>query len=340
MNHDHLRAAGRLFMAGLPGPGLDDSTRRLIHELGIGHFILFRRNCVAPEQIRDLTAAIREECRKAGLGPPLIAIDQEGGSVARLGPPFTVFADMRELAESSDPETALREYAATCGRELAGVGINLNFAPVLDVCPAGRGCFMERRSLGSDPATVARLGRLVIEGLQAAGVLACGKHFPGLGPARLDPHEVLPTVPAPAAEIRAGLIPFAAAVAAGAAMIMTSHTLYPALDPDAYATCSKPILTSLLRDEMGFAGAVVTDDLEMGAVTVNGRVETAAAAALAAGADLLLVCHDHGRVEQAARRIARDLADGRNAARAAKAAERLTACVRRTDIHNKAPARP
>ena len=304
MNDAAIRAAGALFMAGLPGATLDDSTRRLIHEHGVGHFILFKRNCGDPEQITALTAALREECERAGLGPPLIAIDQEGGTVARLAPPFTLFPDMRELAESADPGNALAAYAETCGRELAGVGVNLNFAPVLDTSPAGAGCFMERRSLGGDPETVARLGSLIIRTMQATGVRACGKHFPGLGRARVDPHELLPTVTATAAELAADLIPFRAAVAAGVAMIMTSHTLYPAIDPENPATLSKRILTGILREELGFAGAVVTDDLEMGAVENERGVPAAAAAALAAGADLLLICHDHAKVREAVRVIA------------------------------------
>ncbi len=304
MNGEAIRAAGALFMAGLPGTTLDDSSKRLIHEHGVGHFILFRRNCGGPEQIAALTAAIREECERAGLGPPLIAIDQEGGTVARLSPPFTMFPDMRELAESDDPESALSAYAETCGRELAGVGINLNFAPVLDTSPAVAGRFMERRSLGSDPETVARLGSLIIRTMQAAGVRACGKHFPGLGRAGADPHEVLPTVTAAARELTADLLPFEAAIAAGVAMIMTSHTLYPALDPENHATLSKRILTGILREDMGFTGAVVTDDLEMGAVENERSVPAAAAAALAAGADLLLVCHDHAKVREAVRVIA------------------------------------
>jgi len=304
MNDEAIRAAGALFMAGLPGTTLDDSTRRLIHDHGVGHFILFRRNCGGPEQIMALTAAIREECERAGLGAPLIAIDQEGGTVARLAPPFTVFPDMRELAESDDPETALAAYAETCGRELAEVGVNLNFAPVLDASPAGTGCFMERRSLGSEPETVARLGSLIIKTMQETGVRACGKHFPGLGRARLDPHEVLPTVTAAAGELMADILPFEAAIAAGVAMIMTSHALYPALDPENHATLSKKILTGILRENMGFTGVIVTDDLEMGAVENERSVPAAAAAALAAGADLLLICHDHAKVREAVRVIA------------------------------------
>ena len=291
-------------MAGIPGPGPDDSTSQLIHRYGVNGFILFKRNCHSPEQIRGLTNWLKEECAQAGLLPPLIAIDQEGGSVARLGPPFTTFAAARYLAESTEPEAALTEYATTCARELNEVGINLNFAPVLDISPNGKGLFMEERSLGGDPEIVARLGSIVIKKMQEQGLAACGKHFQGLGRAVPDPHITLPTIAASAGELEEDLIPFAEAVRTGVAMIMTSHTLYPALDPDNQATFSPRVLTDILRVRLGFAGIIVTDDLEMGAVENDCDTAEATTAALLAGADLLLVCHDHAKVTRSIKAIA------------------------------------
>ncbi|HSR35537.1 MAG TPA: glycoside hydrolase family 3 N-terminal domain-containing protein, partial [Desulfurivibrionaceae bacterium] len=207
-----MQRLGQLFMVGLVGHEVDDSTRDLIARCGINHFILFKRNVATPDQLARLCAGLSAACREVGLGAPLISIDQEGGTVARLPPPFTQFPDARVLAEGAEPEAALRGYAETCARELRGVGITMNLAPVLDLCPAGQGCFMERRVLGSDPATVARLGCLVIEAMQQGGVAACAKHFPGLGAAVLDPHQVLPQVERSAAELRRlDLPPFAAA---------------------------------------------------------------------------------------------------------------------------------
>ncbi|MBW2521969.1 MAG: glycoside hydrolase family 3 protein, partial [Deltaproteobacteria bacterium] len=152
-------------MAGLPGPHLDSSTLDLIGRFGINNFIYFRRNVENPEQLKKLSGDLRNACAAKGLQPPLIGIDQEGGTVARLGPPFTQFPDARVLAESPEPEQALRDYARVCSLELQSIGVNYNLAPVLDVSPAGKNLFMEKRSLGGDPETVARLGNLVIRQL-------------------------------------------------------------------------------------------------------------------------------------------------------------------------------
>ncbi|RJX36279.1 MAG: beta-N-acetylhexosaminidase [Desulfurivibrio sp.] len=291
---------GQLFMVGIPGKDLDDSTLRLIGERGINNFIIFRRNVDSPAQLSQLCSALKEACLQGKLPPPLIAIDQEGGTVARLPAPFTQFADARQLAGAADPVAALTDYAATCARELVQAGINMNLAPVLDVCPAGQGFFMEKRSLGADPQLVGQLGSQVIEALQAGGVAACAKHFPGLGAARLDPHLQLPVVSRALAEIREiDLVPFQQAIAAGVAAIMTSHTIYEQLDASTPATLSRHILTDLLRMELGFDGLVITDDLEMGAIENERTVAAAAVQAFAAGADLILICHGHDKVCQA-----------------------------------------
>ncbi|MBU4119642.1 MAG: beta-N-acetylhexosaminidase [Proteobacteria bacterium] len=291
-------ALGGLFMVGLPGTELDDSTRNLIKSYGINNFILFKRNAENPEQIRTLCLGLVDACRAAGLDAPLISIDQEGGTVARLkAPHFTEFPDARALAESARGEELLVEYATTCARELLAVGINMNLAPVLDVSPAGLGLFMERRSLGGTPEQVARLGALVIAAMQENGLAACGKHFPGLGGATLDPHEVLPVVDRSLEELRAcDLVPFAAAIRAGVAGVMTSHTVYPQFDPEQPATLSPRILGGLLRDELGYDGMIVTDDLEMGAIENEGTVADAALVAFQAGADMLLICQEHAKI--------------------------------------------
>ncbi|MFA7382014.1 MAG: beta-N-acetylhexosaminidase [Desulfurivibrionaceae bacterium] len=291
-------ALGGLFMVGLPGTELDDSTRYLIETCGINNFILFKRNAENPAQIRVLCRGLVEACGGAGLEAPLISIDQEGGTVARLKRPhFTEFPDARALAESGRAEELLTGYARTCAHELLAVGVNMNMAPVLDVSPAGLGLFMEQRSLGGEPEQVARLGTLVIKTMQENGLAACAKHFPGLGGATLDPHKVLPVVDRSLAELRTcDLVPFAAAIRAEVAGVMTSHTVYPQLDPALPATLSPCILGGLLRNELGFEGMIVTDDLEMGAIENEGTVADAALVAFKAGADLLLICHEHAKI--------------------------------------------
>lgn len=291
---------GHLFMVGLPGTSLDKSTLDLVRTQRINNFILFARNVESPDQLRSLTSSLRQACRNEGLAPPLISIDQEGGSVSRLPAPFTQFPDARLLAGADDPAGELDNFAAICARELTGIGVNFNLAPVLDVCEEEQGLFMERRSLGSDPARVAELGRFVIIAMQKRGLAACAKHFPGLGAAVIDPHHTLPEVHRQA-DLLLGrdMLPFRAAAAAGVAAIMTSHTVYHALDSENPATLSEKILTGLLRTAIGYNGIIITDDLEMGAIENEQPLERAALTAFTAGADLLLICHDHDKVKKA-----------------------------------------
>ncbi len=295
---DQKKKLGSLFMVGIPGLTLDDSTLSLVEQRGIGHFIIFKRNVQSVDQLRGLCGDIRSACKEAGLGSPLISIDQEGGSVARLPEPFTQFPDARKLAEDAAAEELLKDFAHTCVRELLDVGVNMNLAPVLDVCPNNLDFFMERRVLGSTAAQVAHLGALVIQTMQREGLAACGKHFPGLGAAQLDPHEKLPLVDRTQGEIEElDLPPFLAAIHAQVAAIMTSHTIYQGLDPSQPATLSKKILTGLLREKMGYEGLVITDDLEMGAIENERSVADAALLSFLAGADMLLICHEHSKVQ-------------------------------------------
>ncbi|MBW2467036.1 MAG: beta-N-acetylhexosaminidase [Deltaproteobacteria bacterium] len=295
---------GQLFMVGLPELVLDDSTRHLIEKFRINNFIYFKRNVESPEQLKKLSDDLCKACSRSNLGPPLIAIDQEGGSVSRLPPPFTQFPDARVLAEKDNPEKSLSDYARVCASELREIGVNYNLAPVLDVCEADREYFMERRSLGGDPEVVGRLGTLVAVELQAHGVAACAKHFPGLGAAVADPHIRLPYVAKTEAELRAqDILPFQQAVGAGVASVMTSHTVYHHLDPEYPATLSKKILTGLLRNDLGYEGVIITDDLEMGAIEKEGDLGRAALQAFTAGADLLLICHSHEKVIDAVEKV-------------------------------------
>lgn len=306
----YLKSLGQLFMVGLSEAVLDDSTRRLIKEFRINNFIYFKRNVESPEQLKKLSGDLQKACAQNNLGPPLIAIDQEGGSVTRLPPPFTQFPDARVLAQAENPRDALCDYARVCSDELTDIGVNYNLAPVLDVCEAGKEYFMEKRSLGSDPEMVGRLGTLVITEMQAHGIAASAKHFPGLGAAVVDPHFQLPYVAKTEPDIRAqDIIPFQQAVAAGVASIMTSHTIYQHLDPEYPATLSRKILTGLLRQELGYDGVVITDDLEMGAIEKEGDLGQAALQAFAAGADLLLICQSHEKVIDALRKTGRAIAE-------------------------------
>ncbi len=284
---------GRLFIGGMPGPDLDTNTISLITNYHLGGIILFKRNIADPIQLARLCRDIqRVSFTNSGI-PLFLAIDQEGGRVARLEEPFTQFPGNAAIGESPDPESSAMEFASTTAREMSLVGLNMNLAPVLDVANPDMDAHLVGRSFSDDSLRVATLGGIVIDTMQRAGIMAVGKHFPGLGESDRDPHLHLPTVGATREEMESvHLPPFAGAIRAGVSALMSSHAVYPALDPGVPATLSRKIMTELLRNEMGFKGLVISDDLEMGAIETAASLPEGAAHAFDAGIDLLLICRD------------------------------------------------
>jgi len=285
----HLQdTLGQLFMVGILQPRLDNQTRALLQELRPGGIILFRRNYTTPEALTNLCAEFHSLFADSR---PLIAIDHEGGRVHRLQPPFTHFPAMVKVGLTNSVDLAYRVGLAM-GQELRSVGIDLDFAPVLDVLTNPANTVIGDRAFSTDPYQVALFGRAQARGLRDAGIIPCGKHFPGHGGTLLDSHEDLPQDERSQEELRQGnLYPFQQAINEGLEMVMTAHVLYPALDPDLPATVSPKILNGLLRQQLGFSGVIITDDLEMGAVVRHSTINEAAINALTAGADMLLVCH-------------------------------------------------
>jgi beta-N-acetylhexosaminidase len=278
--------AGQMTIGGFAGKTLPDPVQRALGEGRLAGVILMGRNLGTPPETRALTDSIRA----ASPLPPLIMVDQEGGRVMRLPEPFTPWPSLRELGRKDESGLA-RETAAAMAAELTAAGINVNLAPVLDVDSNPANPVIGDRSLGLDPERVAILGTAMIEGFRQAGLICCAKHFPGHGDAAVDSHSDLPVVDADRATLdRRELRPFEAAVHARVPMVMTAHVKYPGLDPYYPATLSHPILTQLLRLEMGFGGVILTDDLEMGALARYMPIADAAYSAVKAGADLLLSC--------------------------------------------------
>ncbi|MBU0513460.1 MAG: beta-N-acetylhexosaminidase [Proteobacteria bacterium] len=298
-------------MVGLPGTEVDATARRLVEDLGVGGVILFARNVVDPWQVAKLCAELQDMALEKHGRPLLLAVDQEGGVVARLREPFTHEPGHPILGQSGDPRRAF-DTAARMARELAAAGFNVNFAPVLDVNTRGKEGVMLQRSFGSDPSLVAAMGAAFVQGLQQSSVMACAKHFPGIGDTVLDSHLVLPENPNAKERLaRIELVPFRAAFEAGVASCMITHVRFTALDPDRPASLSPAVITGLLRREMGFDGLVVSDDLEMGAIANTFEVGRAAAMSYAAGADVMLVCHRLDRVENALETLVREVERGR-----------------------------
>jgi beta-N-acetylhexosaminidase len=282
------RHAGQLFMTGFDGHALPREVAALVREFDLGGAILFARNVSGAEQVSELAFELR------GLGPELplwVGVDQEGGRVARLRADFTRWPPMATLGRAGHGRELAKRFASALAGELAAVGISIDFAPVLDVATNAANPVIGDRSLSDRADVVADLGRLIIEALQAAGVAACGKHFPGHGDTSVDSHLELPLVEHPPERLReVELAPFRAAIEAGVAAIMVGHLLVPALDERSPAPLSRAIVTGLLRRELGFDGLITTDDMEMKAISAHRAVEGAAVDAIAAGCDLVLIC--------------------------------------------------
>jgi len=290
------REIGQLLIGSLPAKTIPAEMRSLAREFQLGGVILFARNIEAPEQVAELS----RDVQSLGSGAPLwVSVDQEGGRVARLRAPFTEWPPMAVLGRAGDVVLASR-FAAALAAELRAVGITLDYAPVLDIHTNPKNPVIGDRALAEDAAAVGRLGAAIVRGLQDNGVASCGKHFPGHGDTSVDSHVALPVVEHPPDRIRrVECVPFREAIAANVAFIMTAHVLVPSLDEEKPATLSRRIVYDLLRDELGFEGVILSDDLEMKALAATYAVPDAAVEAVAAGCDAVLVCRhlveDRGR---------------------------------------------
>lgn len=277
--------AARLLTVGFAGKVMDDDIARLI-DRGVGGVVLFSRNIGAPEELAELTAALK---RRAGR-PLLLAVDQEGGRVARLREGFTPLPPFQSLGRTGDAALA-REFGAVVGRELAAVGIDWNYAPALDVDTNPENPVIGDRSLGRDPTEVARLGIAFATGLADAGVGACAKHFPGHGDTHQDSHLALPRLAHGRERLdQVELLPFRAAATAGIPSIMTAHVVFEAFESELPATMSSRVVRGILRDELGYRGVVITDDLEMKAIADHFAIEEVVTRGLEAGVDAFLCC--------------------------------------------------
>lgn len=258
----------------------------------IAAFCLFNGiNVDGPAQLRQLNESFWNAAQAGGHPVPLIGIDQEGGQLIAVRSGATELPG--NLALGATRSEALAEAAGrVLGRELLAMGITLNFAPCVDVLTSLANPAMGLRTFGDDPELTSKLGAALIRGMQDEGVLATAKHYPGMGRVTVDSHYDLPVVPDNRDEIESTLLrPFRAAIEAGVGAIMTAHALYTALDPDLPATLSPKILKGLLRQEMGFEGLILTDALDMGAVTNERSDREIIEEAMNAGVDMLLLGH-------------------------------------------------
>lgn len=302
-------------MVGVPSSELDGSTRAVIRDLGVGGVILYRRNIKRPDQLRALVEALQTTGTRSRTGVGLlIAVDQEGGTAVQLWEsevpvPPGAMAIAAMGPEDTERRTDRREEVAyrvalASGTHIKAFGVNMNLAPVLDVNNNAENPVIGVRSFGADPHLVARLGTAAARGFMDAGILCCGKHFPGHGDTRLDSHLDLPVIPHSRERLDAvELVPFRRAIAAGIDAIMTAHVGFPSIeqDPGIPATLSPAVVSGLLKGELGFSGVAVSDLMSMKAIADRYEAGEAAVRAVAAGIDLVLPADD-----QHLQRVTRD----------------------------------
>jgi beta-N-acetylhexosaminidase len=276
---------GQMFVVGMSGTEPDYYIEKMVRERNIGGVLLFGYNMESRRQVEVLTASLQELSMETEPGVPLfIAVDQEGGEIASA-PWVSPQPSAAEIGQRGDPAEAYA-VAERIGRQLREAGVNTDFAPVVDT---GFGAAIGARSYGEDPMLVAKMGAAAVEGFEAAGVVSSAKHFPNHGPATSDSHESLPVVDHDLATIRSyDLPPFEAAVRAGVPMVMMGHLVYPAVDAERPASLS-PEAYRMLREDLGFEGVAVTDDLAMAGANGGEPPARAAVDAVKAGADLLII---------------------------------------------------
>jgi beta-N-acetylhexosaminidase len=303
---------------------------------GLSGIALYRRNFGSPAELRALTDALR----RAAAGPLLIGIDQEGGTRFSLPPPFTAWpspADLGRLGSAGLVDEVARAIAA----ELRAVGVNADFAPMLDLAMNPESPVTKDRSFGRAPSEVACLGVAFLHGLEKGGVLGCAKHFPGHGDTMLDPHLDLPVFDGSPERLRQEeFVPFAAAIQAGAPMIMTAHILLPKIDANLPASLSPTVLEGMLRRALKFDGVILADDLGMGALARRYGCGDSAVMALDAGTDIAMLCHNESVVPSVVESVRGALETGRFDAARWTASRTRIARLRQTIGAAETPAPP
>jgi beta-N-acetylhexosaminidase len=294
----HDSRLGQLLLTGIPSTELDSTTAARLKKLQPGGFILFSRNLESPQQLRKLC----DDLRDLSQVEPIITIDQEGGRVSRLRyighePPNAL-----QLREKNDPSLIDRHGKLT-GRILRLFGINLDLCPVLDISYDDQADnSLKGRTYGANAQQVITNAGIFNRAMRKAGTLSCAKHFPGYGPAECDPHEFLPIITKTREELlETELVPYTALMPE-LDSVMTCHANYRAYDPDNErlpASLSHNIVQKLLRDQLGFDGLAITDDLDMGAILNEVSFEQAIQGAIKAGNDMVMICHRLEMVEQA-----------------------------------------
>jgi beta-N-acetylhexosaminidase len=303
---------GQHILIGVSGHALTADEKKFIVENNISGVTLFGRNCAEPKQVYDLCSEIQNLRHQTIEKTPLyIGIDMEGGRVARLKAPFTQWPPLKKLGDLDSPSVSFN-FAKSMGQELKAVGINLDYAPCIDIFSNPKNTVIGDRAVSGDPEMVAKHASGLIRGYMKADVIPCAKHFPGHGDTIIDSHEGLPVEKADMKRLNDfELIPFKKSFKSRLNLVMTAHIMFPNIDPEWPATLSEIFLKKLLRDELRFRGLVITDDLGMKALAKNYGADVIPVRALQAGADLLLYCNEPETPPLAIESIAKALVDGK-----------------------------
>lgn len=303
------RSAGQFFIFGFAGYSVPADFKKLIEDYDLGGVIYFKKNVQSPAQLAELSNELQFGCRRKGAPALFISIDHEGGKVNRLVKPFTKFPGNDHLGELGSPKIGF-EFGSVLGKELKAVGINVNYAPVVDVYTNRDNTVIRSRSFSADPEICARMGSAVSRGIQKMGVMAVGKHFPGHGNVKADSHHTLPKHSLDLdALLEREFIPFSRVIRSRIEGVMTAHILNEALDPEHPATLS-PATLSLLRDRLRFHGVIFSDDMEMKAITKHYGAEEAALQAIKAGVDCLIYRREDESGLRALEAVTKAIKDG------------------------------
>lgn len=286
---------GQMIIAGIPGTRLDINTKSLINDHKIGGIIFYGYNLETPEQSIQLINELKAENKQNSI-PLFLSTDEEGGEVSRVPGDLIDLPNNDKIGMIND-ETFSYDIGTIIGKELSAFGLNLDYAPVLDVNSNPTNNVIGNRSFGNNAKIVSKLGIKTMKGIQSENIISVVKHFPGHGETAVDSHFKLPTVNKSLEDLRElELIPFKGAIEHGADVVMVAHILLPEIDKIFPSSMSKQIITKILREELDYDGVVMTDDMTMKAITNNYKMGEAAVESVKAGSDIILVAHDYTEV--------------------------------------------
>ncbi|GKU28529.1 beta-N-acetylhexosaminidase [Clostridium folliculivorans] len=284
---------GQLTIVGIEGTEINDNTKELIKNYHVGGVIFFKENISSRNQALALVQSLKNI---NGTGIPLfLGVDEEGGRVSRMPAEYKKLPSSGTIGKKNNEDIS-KKVGEILGEEVSSVGFNLDFAPVLDINSNPKNPIIGDRSFGNNAELVSKLGVATMNGIQSKNIISAVKHFPGHGDTLVDSHKGLPTVNNDINRLRSfELIPFKEAIDNGADMVMVAHILLPNIDKTYPSSLSKVVISDLLRKELGFNGVIITDDMTMGAITLNYDINKAAVTSLKAGSDIVLVCHDYNK---------------------------------------------